>query len=153
MLLQTNILIRLQIAHAGASFYPDIPTIPDEASRPLNQTNRDRVRKFSAILLVCLFTFSQYARHLSYLECKILNTLQPVSKKCDCEKIAGFDKPGEVPFSAPKIHLHIHVDEFFTGPDEMAFSMFTAAVEKTGLLYTRGMQDGTFPAPWQPPNS
>jgi hypothetical protein len=111
------------------------------------------VRNLSAILLISIFAFSQYARQLSYIECKISNTLRSSSLKCDCEKQAGFDKQDNKTGPPAKAHLHIHLDEFFAVPPAEIFSYGFANSALPYLSYYDDELEGEYPAPWQPPNS
>jgi hypothetical protein len=112
------------------------------------------VRKLSAILLICLFAFSQYARQLSYLECKFSNTFKSNTAKCDCEKQAGLDKKDDSPSPASKIHSHIHPDEFFAVTKGLAIERY---FKTAGLTFNNLPGDdeceGKLRNPWQPPNA
>jgi hypothetical protein len=118
-----------------------------------NQTNHPGVRKLSAILLIAIFGFSQYARQLSYLECKLSNAFKSPELKCDCEKQAGFAKEESGP-SVPKAHLHLHLDEYFSAPKQ-TISIPFPKTNNTVLFsfYIEKECEGSYPAPWQPPNS
>ena len=112
------------------------------------------MRKLSSILLISLFAFSQYARQLSYLECKFSNTFKLSSDKCDCEKQAGFDKENSDQSPFAKTHTHFHPDEFFNiVKDVKPDNLF----KSTGLDLSRLPGDdecsGIYPIPWQPPNA
>lgn len=111
------------------------------------------MRKLSAILLLCIFVFSQYARQLSYFECKFSNTFKVSSSKCDCEKLAGFENKdtNEAPLS--KIHTHIHPDEFFNlnkiDIEDYLFFLNRLPV----CMHPDADTTGCYPKPWEPPNS
>jgi hypothetical protein len=112
------------------------------------------VRKFSAILLISLFAFSQYARQLGYLECKFSNTFKTGALKCDCDKKAGLAKQdnNQLPFS--KIHTHIHPDEFFSAARELAIGSSFIFLKKTcNQLHNVDECKGSYTKPWQPPNA
>jgi hypothetical protein len=111
------------------------------------------VRKFSAILLICIFAFSQYTGHISYLECKILNTFRSTSLKCDCEKFAGFEKSASEQPSNPRAHRHIHPDDFFPVHPDNLLPVFNVNAIKLGFLNAGDECKGNRPVPWQPPNS
>jgi hypothetical protein len=112
------------------------------------------VRQLSAILLISIFAFSQYARQLSYLECKFSNTFKTSTTKCDCEKQAGFDKQdtNQPPVSAT--HTHIYLDEFFAVAREVISNSYyrNAKLKVIHLLAEDGCK-GHYPRPWQPPNA
>lgn len=112
-----------------------------------------RVRKLSAILLIAIFASSQYTRQLNYLECKLSNVFKSTELKCDCEKQAGLDKqePGS---PAPKAHLHIHLDEYFSAPKQNTLAdLFNPFCLTPLAFYSPKECEGSYPAPWQPPNS
>jgi hypothetical protein len=113
-----------------------------------------RVKKLSAILLFSLFAFSQYARQLNWLECKFSNEFKTESSKCDCEKQAGFDKPGDDPSPVSKTHTHIHLDEFFAGVKELVIDPCLSITEPGfNRLHNSDELEGKYRKPWQPPNS
>jgi hypothetical protein len=111
------------------------------------------VRNLSAILLISIFAFSQYARQLSYIECKLSNTLRSSSLKCDCEKQAGFDKQDNKASPPAKAHLHIHLDEFFAISHVEILSHGFANAALPYLSDHDDELEGEYPTPWQPPNS
>jgi hypothetical protein len=110
------------------------------------------VRKVYAIVIICIFGFSQYARHISYLECKIRNMAKPAANRCDCEKQAGFEKSGEEQSSAPKAHLHNHLDDFFYRPEESDLLPAGLSTIITGHSLPDDELDGNYPNPWRPPD-
>jgi hypothetical protein len=112
------------------------------------------MRKLSAILLIGLFAFSQYARQLGYLECKFSNTLKLRSVKCDCEKLAGIDKQDTNQTSSPKTHTLIYPDEFFSISGEILSALnFNGFKTKLNPLPNEDECEGNSPGPWQPPNA
>lgn len=48
-----------------------------------------------------------------------MNISKPAGQQCDCEKYAGFEKTGPEKSPAPKAHLHIHLEEYFSQPVEV----------------------------------
>ena len=135
----------------------DSPSVKEEndpkgLSEPKLLTNR--VRKLSTILLLSIFAFSQYARQLSYLECKFSNTFKTNSVKCDCEKQAGLDKNDDNQSPVSKIHTHIHPDEFFSVTKETGLnSYFRILKPGANILPGDDVCEGNGPKPWQPPNT
>ncbi|MBC7873564.1 MAG: hypothetical protein H7Y01_06200 [Ferruginibacter sp.] len=110
--------------------------------------------KLSAILLISLFAFSQYARQLSYLECKFSNTFKTGPAKCDCEKQSGFSNQASGPSPVSATHTHIHTDEFFP----FVKGIIIAPCPDVSRLIPYCLQDGderdgNYPAPWEPPNT
>ena len=111
------------------------------------------MRKLSAILLLCIFVFAQYARQLNYLECKLSNTFKVNSSKCDCDNLAGFENKdtNEPPLS--KIHTYIHLDEFFSF-NEIIIDNYINFIDRLPLrLHVGAETTGWYPKPWEPPNS
>ncbi|MEO7983584.1 MAG: hypothetical protein ABI688_05855 [Bacteroidota bacterium] len=112
------------------------------------------MRKLSAILLLSIFTFSQYARQLSYLECKLSNTFKFNSVKCDCEKQAGLDKKDNNQSPSSKTHTHIHLDEFFCFARQVVAGCYYKRISSpSNRLPAADECDGNFSKPWRPPNS
>jgi hypothetical protein len=111
------------------------------------------MRKVSAILFICIFAFSQYARQFSYLGCIVSNTFKTAQNKCDCEKKNNTSKFDTKQSPVPTPHLHIHLDEYFT-----ASGFFTIIFSPTFLkqiLLLLNADDtcrGNPPKPWQPPS-
>ena len=111
------------------------------------------VRTFIAFILLLLFFVSQYARHISYLECRLSNHFNPGNQKCDCEEIAGKTGTGNN-FPVPAHHRHLYVEE----------ACFVACVietpENSYLLKSPGFFSGSEPlckgpgtSLYQPPDS
>ncbi|MDZ4794490.1 MAG: hypothetical protein SGI83_09455 [Bacteroidota bacterium] len=112
------------------------------------------MKKLSAILLIGLFAFSQYARQLSYLECKFTNIFKTSTDKCDCEKKAGFDNPDSNKAPLSKVHTHIHLDELFTAARLVAIDLsFKLACLKKNPFPSVDELEGNYPKPWQPPTT
>jgi len=152
-LCQTNILIHPQIIFCSrASFYLEVRLLTrSRPSKPKPLSNR--VRKLSAILLISLFAFSQYARQLGYLECKISNTFKTGDLKCDCDKKAGPAKQDNNQSPLSKTHTHIHPDEFFSAARVVTISAPVNFLKKNNnRLYHMDECEGNYAKPWQPPN-
>jgi hypothetical protein len=111
------------------------------------------VRKLSAILLISLLAFSQYARQLSYLECKLSNTFKPDSSRCDCDKKAGLDKKDNNQSPVSKVHTHIHFDEFFSSAREININSSVNSLQVNPDRLHDDECKGNFSKPWQPPNA
>lgn len=112
------------------------------------------MRKLSAILLISIFAFSQYARQLSYLQCKFSNSFKTSSAKCDCEKQAGFDKQDTSQSPVSKTHTHIHLDELFAAAKVFTIDASSKEVKlKANPLPGDNECKGNYPEPWQPPNA
>ncbi|HLG39396.1 MAG TPA: hypothetical protein VI461_06995 [Chitinophagaceae bacterium] len=111
------------------------------------------MRKLSAILLIGLFTFSQYARQLSYLECKLSNVFKPNLSKCDCDKKISLVSQDSNPSPASKVQTHIHLDEFFSIAGEVDINSFAKSLAKAACLNGDDECEGNILRLWRPPNS
>jgi hypothetical protein len=74
------------------------------------------VRKFTAIILLTAFVASQYARHISFFECKLANYFKASTERCDCEKIIGEKSNSADQDPLPVVHNHFHLDESYCPP-------------------------------------
>jgi hypothetical protein len=123
-------------------------------SRGINFRNQNnylsRVRKLSAILLIILFSFSQYTRQLSNLECKFSNTFKSDAAKCDCEKKASFGKQGSDQSPISKTHTHIHLDEFFSMTKGILIDSYFKIFKPASHSFA-DESEGNSTKPWQPP--
>ena len=131
-----------------ASFLKEIPTW---IRRQPHQNQIAGMQKFSAIVLLLSFAFFQYARQLSYWECRILNAFSS-SGQCDCEKI--LTKTNNTAKESPVVHFHVHPDDLFIFQRflfEIAAPRLTDAAVNN---FTSGpVLNGFHLPPWQPPNS
>jgi hypothetical protein len=110
------------------------------------------LRKFYAILLLAVLAWSQYAKQIIYLECKVSNTFRSFAVKCDCEKKAGFDKSDANSLPSSKSHSHTHPDKLYpvtkaVTPD---FSIINNTIS-TGHLLHEDACEGSYCKPFQPP--
>jgi len=112
-----------------------------------------KLKNIAAILLIILFAFSQYARQLSFLECKISNTFKFTTTKCDCEKQAGLDKKDTSPSPNSKTHNHIHLDEFFGVSKPVSINLSYRNLTILSGSISDDECEGVDPKPWQPPNT
>lgn len=103
-----------------------------------------QLRKIITILLLTNFLVFQYARQVSYWECRIFNYLKTENQKCDCEKISKMiaGQTQSSPVSA--IHNHFHLDESFYPSfsiPEMGYyyaSQFTRQMPREDSICKRG---------------
>jgi len=112
------------------------------------------VRKLSAILLILVFAGSQYARQISYFQCKLANTFKATSYQCDCEKQPGFDKKAPNQSPVPLPHTHHFPDDYFSVIcTEAGVCRYSYIL--TIALYPRAenLHEGNYPGPWRPPNT
>jgi hypothetical protein len=71
------------------------------------------MRKFTVILLLVAFTTGQYAKQLTYWQCRLSNIVRNDAARCDCEKLIVQTKPSDQPV-LPVNHNHIHIQ-----PDDL----------------------------------
>ena len=78
-----------------------------------NQNQINSLRSITTILLLTSFLVLQYARQVSYWECRLSNYFKTENQKCDCEKLIKLNASQEEPFPVPAVHNHSHLDESF----------------------------------------
>jgi len=112
------------------------------------------VLKLSAILLLCVFTWSQYAKQAIYLECKMANTFKSFAVKCDCETIAGLDNPGSPNIPLSNTHSHTHLDELFPVPNVHTVD-FSFPTRLQQMKHPENEDDcsGNYNSPFHPPKA
>lgn len=71
------------------------------------------MRSITTILLLTSFLVLQYARQLSYWECRLSNSFKTESQKCDCEKLVKQAARQDEAFPVPAVHNHFHLDESY----------------------------------------
>jgi hypothetical protein len=74
------------------------------------------LRKVTTILLLSSFLVFQYARQLTYWECRVSNSFKVSNEKCDCEQAINQVTDQSEPLQVPVHHNHFHVDETFFPP-------------------------------------
>lgn len=72
-----------------------------------------QLRKIITILLLTNFLVFQYARQVSYWECRVFNYFKTENQKCDCEKLIKVITGQTKPSPDPVIHNHFQLDESF----------------------------------------
>ncbi|MBL7732356.1 MAG: hypothetical protein JNM88_14350 [Chitinophagaceae bacterium] len=109
------------------------------------------MRTATAIFLLSLFAFSQYARQFTYLHCKLTNTLRPVSQNCNCASVAGVDKPQD---ESPKNnnHQHITLDDLFIRPPGFRLTSLHIQTDKVVACLNSTVDDGFCRCCWHPPD-
>jgi hypothetical protein len=71
------------------------------------------MRSITIMLMLTSFLVLQYARQVSYWECRLSNYFKTASQKCDCEKLVKqVEGQGETS-PVPVVHNHFHLDESF----------------------------------------
>jgi hypothetical protein len=80
-------------------------------NRPLTGAN---VQKKAAYILLAAFIVLQFAKQVSYAECRLANYFAANGQPCDCEKIfaekTGQDQSTQLPAS----HQHLHIDDVYS---------------------------------------
>ncbi|MEI9909328.1 MAG: hypothetical protein WDO71_06505 [Bacteroidota bacterium] len=77
------------------------------------------MKGFTSIILLASFVIAQYAKQVSYLECRLSNYFNIPAEKCDCEKILIKDKGVADQSPLPVPHNHVHVDETYFPPQNV----------------------------------
>jgi hypothetical protein len=67
-----------------------------------------------SLAFIALLTVSQYARQLSYLQCRLINNFNTTAQHCDCEKKSAEVQPNGKEFPVTKVSIHSYLDEFYT---------------------------------------
>lgn len=111
------------------------------------------MQKIASILLICLFACSQYAKQLSYIECKLSNKFKPDTVKCDCETKLAQDNSSAPDQPANTTHFHVHADEVYFLEQCSHTEQFSATIEKTNSRYLSFESEGYTNLPYQPPRS
>ena len=134
--------------------FPGIAVYSPDSQRSQPKPIDTGLKIISAILLICTFTLSQYARQLSYLECKFSNLFKSATTQCDCEKKSGITQAGKDGGSTPLIHIHIHPDEFFSRAETVQVSLQPVIQTKgASLPLLIDLSEGIPFPPWRPPTS
>lgn len=72
------------------------------------------MQKKAAYILLAAFIVMQFAKQVSYAECRVTNYFSGSGKQCDCEKIlaekTGLEKSTQLPVS----HQHLHIDDMYS---------------------------------------
>jgi hypothetical protein len=66
------------------------------------------MRKFTVILLLTALTTGQYAKQLSYWQCRLMNIVRTDLARCDCDKLIVQSNPSKQP-ALPISHNHTHI--------------------------------------------
>ena len=110
------------------------------------------MKRLAAIILILLFAFAQYSRQFRFLECVFANNLAATTTSCDCEKIAGLDKPDSTN-SRPKAHTHSHPDDMFSNSVPITIFLLLQPFDKTFARTQEDECEGVAVLPQQPPEA
>ncbi len=111
------------------------------------------MQKFASILLICLFVFSQYAKQLSYIECKLSNKFKPDTAKCDCETKLIQDNSSVPEQPANTTHFHVHADDVYFIEQNTVTEQFSVRIDKIKSYYLNVELKGFTNLILQPPRS
>ena len=113
-----------------------------------------RMKQVTAIFLICVFAFSQYAKQFAYMECKLANNFKPVVQQCDCEKKYNVHILNEkTPVGAP-IHFHPIIDEFYAAAtNKIMLSYFIFRPGLSNMPPSADICKGTYATPYRPPQA
>jgi hypothetical protein len=107
------------------------------------------VQKIASILLICLFALSQYAKQLSYIECKLSNNFKAENAKCDCETKLAQDTSSAPDQPANTTHFHLHADEIYFIEQFSDNKQCLVAISKLNSRYPNAESDGFTDLPLQ----
>ncbi len=65
-----------------------------------------------SILLLSILFAAQYAKHLSYMGCRLFNMVTKDAVMCDCEKAFTKEKTPPTDEHNSTIHKHVQIDEY-----------------------------------------
>ena len=72
------------------------------------------MKQFAAMILLILFTCTQYSRQLAYLDCKLDNISNTTKSNCDCEQQYGSSQDDDkADFPVHKNHHHFAADDYY----------------------------------------
>jgi hypothetical protein len=111
------------------------------------------LQKIIAIALICVFAFSQYAKQLSYVECKVSNTFKSETAKCDCETILSNNIPVSPDQPANPTHFHVHIDDVYFLEKKATHDILLSASASLSSRYLNSECNGYSQLPFQPPRS
>lgn len=86
-----------------------------------------RLKNCATILLLISFLVFQYARQLSYWECRLFNSFRAGNETCDCEALVKTITGPSNAEQLPAAHNHVHIDESF----------YPARIDGTISFYTQ----------------
>jgi hypothetical protein len=93
------------------------------------------LKKLTTILLLASFLVFQYARQVSYWECRLSNSFKISNEKCDCEQMINQVSDQSEPLPFPAHHNHFHVDEtFFPACTLTIKKSFDTQQSSTGMM-------------------
>ena len=109
------------------------------------------MKQLAAILLISVFTLSQYAKQLAYLECKFANSIQLTTKQCDCEKNYEVTSETAKKTTAPQSHFHPVIDDYYATALNNTSKNIRLIFEKKISHFDFTLCEGNQYAPDRPP--
>ena len=110
------------------------------------------MKQLSAIFLIGVFAFSQYAKQFAYMECKLANTFKATTQQCDCEKKYDTHSLADKKPTGPQSHFHPVIDEYYASSENsITTNSINILVQKTNLPSSSNLSEGDSSAPYRPP--
>ncbi|MBN8676122.1 MAG: hypothetical protein J0L56_18465 [Chitinophagales bacterium] len=72
------------------------------------------MQKKAAYILLAAFIVMQFAKQVSYAECRLTNYFSGSGKQCDCEKILAEKTGLDQSTQQPAGHQHLHIDDMYS---------------------------------------
>jgi hypothetical protein len=111
------------------------------------------LQKIFTILLISLFAISQYAKQLSYIECKLSNNFKTDVTQCNCETKLAEDSSQSPDQPINATHFHVHLDDIYFVKEHALIHKFFAGLNKPNSHYLSFESDGYTKLPLRPPRS
>jgi predicted metalloendopeptidase len=112
------------------------------------------LKQLVSIFLIATFAFSQYAKQLAYMECKLANSFKSSTEQCDCEKKYDIHSLNDKKPAGPLTHFHPVIDEYYAAPENnTATSSINRLIEKATLPSSQNLCDGNNSVPYRPPQA
>ena len=112
------------------------------------------MKQLTAIFLIGVFAFSQYAKQFAYMECKLANNFKATTQQCDCEKKYDTHTLNDKKPTGPQSHFHPVIDEYYAAAENNnSISSINLLVQKTILPSTPNLCEGNNPTPYRPPQA
>jgi hypothetical protein len=88
--------------------------------------------KLNSITLLAALLLLQYAHHINYLQCRVVNYFQTSSQTCDCNKVFAQEKEPVDNREPLPAHTHFHLDEYYSGAKAAAGLILLQYYSETG---------------------
>ncbi len=112
------------------------------------------MKQLASLFLIAVFTLSQYAKQLAYMECKLANSFKSSAEQCDCEKKYDTHSLNDKKPTGPQTHFHPVIDEYYAGPESNTVtSSINRLIEKTILPSSPNLSEGNNSTPYRPPQA